>query len=100
MVMATTTYEMEAMIRGYHVYATVAVAVKKADLTVGHIPMKISALCSLFLQRGGTIACSVTDSKRYSSDLSQGGLEIPCILKFEGENLLVGKAQKLGKKCS
>ena len=61
MVMATTTYEMEAMIRGYHIYATVrdahigeelycaretgnihdpyAVAVKKADLTVGHIPM-------------------------------------------------------------
>ena len=68
MAMATTTYEMEAMIRGYHVYATVwdaqigedlycpretgnirdpyAVAVKKVDLTVGHIPMKISALCS------------------------------------------------------
>ena len=61
MVMATTTYKMEATIRGYHVYATVwdaqigeelycaretgnirdpyAVAVKKADLTVGHIPM-------------------------------------------------------------
>ena len=69
MAMATTTYyEMEAMIRGYHVYTTVwdaqigeelycaretrnicdpyAVAIKKADLTVGHIPMKISALCS------------------------------------------------------
>ena len=57
---------MESMIRGYHVFATVwdaqigqelycarekgnihgpyAVAVKKADLTVGLIPMKISAL--------------------------------------------------------
>ena len=76
MAMATTTYEIEAMICGYHVYTTVwdaqigeelycaretgnirdsyAVAVKKADLTVGHIPMKISALC------GGTIVCSVT----------------------------------------
>ena len=43
--------------------------------------------------------CSVTDSKRYSSSaLSQGGLKIPCILKFEGEKLLVGKVQKLGKK--
>ena len=40
----------------------------------------------------------MTDSKRYSSDLSQGGLEIPCISKFEGEKLLVGKVQKLGKK--
>ena len=37
-----------------------AVAVKKADLSVGHIPVKISGLYSLFLQRGGTIACSVT----------------------------------------
>ena len=68
--MATTTYKMEAMIRGYHVYVTVwdaqigekhycarktgnisdlyAVTVKKADLTVGYIPMKISALCSFF----------------------------------------------------
>ena len=82
MVMATTTYKMEAMIRGYHVYTTVwdaqigeelycaretgnirdpyVVAVKIADLTVGHIPVKISALCSLLLQRGGTITCSVT----------------------------------------
>ena len=84
--------------REIFVIHTLTVAVKKADLTVGHIPMKISALCSLFLQRGGTIACSVTDSKRYSSDLSQGGLEIPCILKFKGEKLLVGKVQKLGKK--
>ena len=84
--------------REIFVIHTLTVAVKKADLTVGHIPMKISALCSLFLQRGGTIACSVTDSKRYSSDLSQGGLEIPCILKFKGEKLLVGKVQKLGNK--
>ena len=66
-----TTFEMEAMIRGYHVYQAVwnaqigeelscvterenvrdpfAVAVKKSNLTVGHIPKKISALCSLFL---------------------------------------------------
>ena len=70
MTMAASTNEMEAMIRGYHVFATVrdarigeelyctrktgnirdpyAVVVKKADLTVGHIPMKISALCCLF----------------------------------------------------
>jgi len=68
MAMATTTYEMEAMIRGYHTTVWDAqigeelycaretgnirdpyvVAVKKADLTIGHIPIKISALCSLF----------------------------------------------------
>ena len=63
MAMATTMYEMEAMTRGYHVYATVqdaqigeklycarekgnirdpyAVAVKNADLTVGHIHREV-----------------------------------------------------------
>ena len=76
------TFEMESMIRGYHVYQTVweaqigeelfcvperdnvrdpyAVAVQKSSRTVGHIPKNISTLCSLFLQRGGSITCQVT----------------------------------------
>lgn len=108
------------MIRGYHVYKAVrdaqigeellcatepgnirdlyAVVVKKSSLTVGHIPMKISTLCSLFLQRGGIITCQVTSLKRYSHDLGQGGLEIPCVLKFEGDAKLVNKVKKLVKK--
>ena len=108
------------MIRGYHVYQAVwdakigeelscvterenvrdpfAVAVKKSNLTVGHIPKKISALCSLFLLCGGTITCQVTGSRRYSDDLVQGGLEIPCALKFKGDAKLVNKVKKLAKK--
>ncbi|XP_064388500.1 uncharacterized protein LOC135336575 [Halichondria panicea] len=115
----TSIFEMESMIRGYHVYQAVwhphigeelccatehanvrdryAVAVRKSSLTIGHIPRKISTLCSLFLQRGGTITCQVTSLRRYSSDLVQGGLEIPCVLKFEGDIKLVNKVIKLAK---
>ena len=44
---------------------------------VGHVPRKISAVCSLFLPQNGSIHCKVTGSRRYSRDIVQGGLEIP-----------------------
>ena len=53
-----------------------AVAVKKAGTVIGHLPQKLSRVCSLFLrQGGGTIDCTVTGGRRYSVDLPQGGLE-------------------------
>ena len=60
-----------------------AVAIKKGSLVVGHA-QKISAVCLLFL-RAGTITATVTNSRQYSNDLLQGGLEVPCVLKFCGE---------------
>ena len=49
-----------------------AVAVKiDAGIVVGHLPRKISAACSLFLRRSGTIVCQITGSRRPSSDLPQ-----------------------------
>ena len=51
-------------------------AVVRSAVTVGHVPKKISSVCSMFLRRGGAIKCHVTASKRHSKDLSQGGLEI------------------------
>ena len=72
-----------------------AVAVKKSSTTVGHVPRKVSAICSMFLRRGGSIVCRVVGGKRYSRDLPQGGLEIPCILTFSGESKLVDKAELL-----
>ena len=60
--------------------------------TVGHIPRIISALCFVFIRRGGTIKCIVNGSRRYSADLIQGGLEIPCLLIFCAKN--VYEAQK------
>ena len=42
--------------------------VKEGNITVGHLPKKISRVCSLFLQRGGTISCEITGRRQYSSD--------------------------------
>ena len=69
-------------VRGYHIYGEVweaslgddltcerepdnaadryAVAVKKEGRTVGHLPRKLSRVCSLFLRRGVTIDCTGT----------------------------------------
>ena len=73
-----------------------AVAVRKDAVTVGHVPRAISSICSIFLRRGGTISCRVNGSRRYSADLPQGGLEIPCILTFQMTNAeLSDKSKKL-----
>ena len=101
------TFQMEACVRGYHVYKelweavvaeelecqrerdnlydTYAVAVKKGGIIVGHLPRRLSHLCALFIRRGGSISCSPTGRRRYSSDLPQGGLEIPCLIFFKGD---------------
>ena len=77
----------------------------KAWVTVGHVPEKISSICSLLLSNGGVISCEGTDPNRKSSrDLPQGGLEIPrtCIFKFQGNEQLISKAKKLlaiSRKC-
>ena len=110
---------MESCIRGYHICQLVwmpvlgedliclrepfnsvnryAVCVKKDDNIVGHLPKKILRICSLFLRRGGSINCIVTGRRRYSSDLGQGGLEIPCSLLFRGKQKKVQKLKRLCK---
>ena len=89
------TFEKATCVRGYHVYNAVweavvgdelecrretsnrvdryAVVVVKDDTVVGHVPQKISYLCSLFLRRGGGITCQVIGARKYSTDLPQGG---------------------------
>ena len=111
--MSTVSFSVDSMIRGYHEYMLIwespsvgerlacerepgnahdthAVAIKKVIdgeiKIVGHIPKKISAICSIFIRRGGNVMCQVAGARRYSSDLVQGGLEIPCILKFVAAN--------------
>ena len=63
-------------------------------MVVGHVPRKISAICSLFL-RVGTITATVTDSHQYSNDLPWGGLEVPCVFKFCGEVKTIDKVRRL-----
>ena len=63
---------------------------------VGHLPKKTSSTCSLFIRKGGTIDCEVMDpNRKYSRDLLQGGLEIPCVLMLRGTKDLVDKAVRL-----
>ena len=107
-------------VRGFHAYADVwtpsvgeiliceresgnpsdlyAVAIKKVSKVVGHVPRKMSAACSLFLRLGGALHCEIIDShRRYSSDLPQGGLEIPSnfVFQCEANKNLIPKIQKL-----
>ena len=67
-----------------------AVAVKaNAGIVVSHLPRTILSACSLFLRQSGTIVCQVTGSRRASSDLPQGDLEVLCTLKFAGGKVFV-----------
>ena len=67
-------------------------------MTVCHLPKKIS-VCSLFLRRGGLIWCTVSGSRRYSSDLEQDGLEIPCTIIFDiGSNDKLSDLEKKAEK--
>jgi len=96
--------EIESSVCGYHYYQDIwvpvigeeleceqesgnlhdryAVAVLKAEVIVGHVPRKISTLCFIFIRNGGSISSTITGSRRYSYDLAQGGMEVPCTLQF------------------
>ena len=114
----TSTFEIPSMIRGNHAYKDrwqsfigeelvckhelhnfhdpFAVAVIKERNIVGHIPRTISAACYIFLNcSGATISCTVTRPRRYSRDLPQGGLEIPCNIRFMGEQNSINKIKAL-----
>ena len=110
-------HRMELCIRGYHIYKDIwlaendqilscqreirnrkdpyAVAVTKDGATVGHLPRKVARMCSLFIRRGGTIKCIVNGRKRYSRDLPQGGLEIPCTAVFTGTREEIERFKRL-----
>ena len=107
--MTMFSFSISSAVRGFHVYKVIwenpapgeelrcrrkvgnshdplSVAIMKQidgeDIIVGHVRRRISALCNAFIRRGGTIQCTVDGSRRYSADLPQGGLEVPCKLLF------------------
>lgn len=112
-----TEFIVESCVRGYHYYQNIwdpvinealtcaredsnphdryAVAVYKDTRVVGHVARKISTMAYLFLRKGGAISCVVTGTRRYSHDLPQGGMEIPCLLKFRGNNNILQKIKQL-----
>ena len=72
-----------------------AVAVVSGTNVIGHVPRKISACCALFLRAKGSITCTIQGGKRYSRDLPQGGLEVPCVFKFRGDSSTIAKIRKV-----
>ena len=110
-------FSIDSCVRGYHVYNDIweasvdeelpcqcedgnsadpcAVAIKRSGVVVGHIPRRMSSVCSLFLRRNGLMKIRTTGGRRYSADLPQGGLEIPCTITFEGVKKDVQKVKKL-----
>ena len=115
------SFTVTSAIRGYHVYKDIwdaasdineelrcereignphdsfAVAVKKVDTIVGHVPRHISSICSIFIRRGGVITCKVTGSGRYSRDIPQGGMEVPCKLVFQSPAGSIEECRKAHK---
>jgi len=65
---------------------------------VGYLLRTHSATFWLF-PWSGSITSRVTGTQRYSKDLEQGGLEIPCTLIFQGEPSRVGNVERLMKEA-
>ena len=103
--MATdASFSVESIVRGYHVYKDIwaasvgeylpcrrettnladrfAVAVMKGRTVVGHIPRKISNVCSVFIRKGGSILCFTTGSRRFSSEEVLKSLFLKVMLKI------------------
>ena len=60
----------------YLVHDKYAIAlINSESVTVGHLPKFKSKLAHFFVKHAGKIRCEFTGSKRYSSDLEQGGNE-------------------------
>ena len=113
--MSASRYEFDSAVRGFHEYQSIwapvvgkelpckhkvhnlhdsfAVVVLKDCVVVGHLPR---AMFWLFL-RSGLISCIIIATRRYSRDLVQGGLEVPCTLIFKGEPLKIEKLKGLLK---
>ena len=106
-------YQKTLCVHGYHIYERIwnaitseglvcvmdpsnshnryAVAVEKDGTIIGHSPRRVSRVSTLFLKKGSRINCTVTGGRRYSADLPQGGLEIPCTVSFVGKRKEIDK---------
>ena len=84
--MTEEEFEMNGCVRRFHIYQDTwtsvideklacrredsnpreryAVAVLKSEEIVGHVPRYMSIACSLFMRRGGSVYCTVTERRR------------------------------------
>ena len=102
----------ETCVRGFHVYRAIWDAAVGEELECKRVRQPGGSLCCGSGQRrydswsctsedftvvlpvfkhGGGITCQVIGAKRYSTDLPQRGLEVPCLLFFTGETKEISK---------
>ena len=115
---AASRYEFVSVVQGFHEYQSIwapvlgeelpckreinnshdsfAVAVTKDRMVIGHLPRRFSVIFWSFLQ-SGSITCIITGTRRYSRDLVQGELEVPCTLIFNGHPSIIEKVKGLLK---
>ena len=86
-------FYLESTVRGHHVYKSIwtpfigqvlqtsteenghdrfAIAVKKDDIAVGHVPREHSKVEWYFLRHGGEISCEITGRRKRSSVAGKG----------------------------
>ena len=88
--------EFDCQLEQHNYHDPFAVSVMKGSVIVGHVPRQISAIYYVFLgKHNSSISCKITGSRRYSHDLPQGGMEVPCTLTFQGQKDFVEKARKM-----
>lgn len=75
-------FEAKSHMHGFHVHGA----------PVGHVPQKASCMCWLFLRHGGSKPHIIMGNK--SEDLPQSGMEVPCLLKFDGPEEIRGQSGK------
>ena len=116
-----STFEYHSSIQGYHEYKSIwdasigevvtcnrktdnghddyAVSVVCGGITVGHVHCHFSRRFSLFLDNGGNISATVVSVLRYSRDLPQGWLEIPCQYLLQGPMDKIKNVKKFVAAC-
>ena len=100
--MSASRYEFDSVVWGFHEYQSIwapvlgedlpckrethnphdsfAVAVTKDRMVIDHLPGGSRRYFGRFCEvaRSLAFACIITGTRRYSRDLVQGGLEVPC----------------------
>ena len=61
---------------------------------MGNLPKLLSKLTHFFVKHAGKIRFGITGSKRHSSDVEQGGLEIPAKIIFRNSNEIINEMKK------
>ena len=98
-------FSISSCVRGHHIYkitwtptiGEVLTCERETSNTADRYAVAgtVSAACSLFLRRESTMECTITGARCYSADLPQGGLEVPCELRFKGNAHDVAKLKTL-----